>query len=137
LPGEVVEVERRQAGRTLDDVVPGTVRFKRNRANDYLIDRRRQKSVNYTGVETIAAQDQAIQESMGPIASRLNEHLGTSDLAIIAARRLLLNACDDAAQGKAPLGSGLERIAARPAEMLLPADESWLETMREQLAAPI
>ncbi|HEY2594278.1 MAG TPA: Rieske 2Fe-2S domain-containing protein [Chloroflexota bacterium] len=137
LPSEVAEVERRQAGRTSDDVVPGTVRFKRNRANDYLIDRRRQKSVNYTGVETIAAQDQAIQESMGPIASRSTEHLGTSDLAIIAARRLLLEACDDVAHGKPPLGSEVERVGARPAEMLLPADQSWLETMREQLVAPI
>jgi phthalate 4,5-dioxygenase oxygenase subunit len=137
LPPEVVGVERQQAGRTADDVLPGTVRFKRNRANDYLIDRQRQKVVNYTGIETIAAQDQAIQESMGPIADRLREHLGTTDLAIIAARRMLLEACEDVEHGRHPLGSQLERVEARPAEMLLADDQPWLETMRAHLVAAI
>jgi nitrite reductase/ring-hydroxylating ferredoxin subunit len=136
LPPDVIDLERRFAGRAADDLAPGGLRFRRNRANDYLIDRQRQKSVNYTGIETIAAQDQAIQESMGPIADRSTEHLGSTDVAIIAARRLLLEACDDVAHGRPPLGSHLERISARPAEMLLPADQPWLEAMREALAAP-
>ncbi len=137
LPRAVVEVERQQAGRTLEDVLPGTFRFKRNRTNDYLLDRQRQKSVNYTGIDTIAAQDQAIQESMGPIADRSREHLGTTDLAIIATRRLLLEACEDVAHGRSPLGSRLERIEARPAEMLLADDQPWLDSMRAHLVAPV
>jgi phthalate 4,5-dioxygenase len=136
LPSEVVEMERRQAGRTSDDVIPGTSRFRRNRDNDYLIDRQRQKSVNYTGIETIAAQDQAIQESMGPIADRSNEHLGTTDLAIISARRLLLEACNDAQAGERPLGSDVEHVMARPTEGLLPTDRPWLEAMQDDLVAP-
>jgi phthalate 4,5-dioxygenase len=135
LPPEVVEIERRQAGRTADDVVPGTQRFKRNRGNDYLIDRQRQKTANYTGIETIAAQDQAIQESMGPVADRSLEHLGTTDVAIIAARRLLLEACSDVAAGTPPPGADLERISARPAERLLPHDQSWRDAMGEDLTA--
>jgi phthalate 4,5-dioxygenase len=137
LPHEVIDIERRQAGRTEQDVLPGTARFRRNRGNDYLIDRARQKTVNYTGIETIAAQDQAIQESMGLIADRSSEHLGTTDVAIIAARRLLLEACDDVDRGAAPLGSRLERISARPAEMLLPIDQPWLAAMRDQLVTPL
>jgi phthalate 4,5-dioxygenase oxygenase subunit len=135
LPSEVVEIERRQAGRTDDDVIPGTFRFKRNRTNDYLLDRQRQKTVNYTGIEGIAAQDQAIQESMGPIADRSREHLGSSDVAIIAARRLLLQACVDVEAGRDPLGSRLEHVAARPAEMLLAESDRWHEAMREHLVA--
>ena len=135
LPPAVADLERRQAGRTLDDVVPGTERFKRNRDNDYLIDRERQRTVNFTGIETIAAQDQAIQESMGPIADRSLEHLGTTDVAIIAARRLLLDACDEAAAGACPRGADVHQVSARPAESLLPAEQSWLEAMREQLVA--
>jgi phthalate 4,5-dioxygenase len=135
LPAEVVELERRHAGRTQADIVPGTWRFKRNRANDYLLDRQRQKTLNYTGIETIAAQDQAIQESMGPIADRSIEHLGTTDVAIIAARRLLIEACDDVAAGRHPPGAEVGHIAARPAEMLLPGARSWLAAMHEQLVA--
>jgi phthalate 4,5-dioxygenase oxygenase subunit len=138
LPAEVIDAERRQAGRRPDvDVIPGTYRFTRNRSNDYLVDRGRQKSVNYTGIETIAAQDQAIQESMGPISDRSLEHLGTSDLAIIAARRLLLQAGRDVEAGTHPLGSQLEHISARPAEMLLDDGQVWHEAMRAQLVAAI
>jgi phenylpropionate dioxygenase-like ring-hydroxylating dioxygenase large terminal subunit len=135
LPPDVIEAEKCSSGRRAEDAVRGTFRFKRNKDNDYLIDRHRQKTINYTGIETIAAQDQAIQESMGPIADRSIEHLGTTDLAIIAARRLLLEACNDLEQGRAPLGSQLQRIVARPAEMLLRVDEPWLESMRDQLVA--
>ncbi len=137
LPAEVIEVEKRSGGRLASDVVPGTFRFRRNKDNDYEIDRQRQKTVNYTGIDVISAQDQAVQESMGPIYVRSQEHLGTSDVAIIAARRLLLEACDDVERGKEPLGSRLETITARPAEMLLPRHEHWHTAMREHLVASV
>jgi hypothetical protein len=61
-----------------------------NRHNDYLIDRGMQKTVNYTGIRGISEQDMAMTQSMGPIYDRSQEHLGTSDVAVIAMRRLLL-----------------------------------------------
>jgi len=137
LPAEVIEAEKKSAGRLASDVVPGTFRFRRNKDNDYLIDRQRQKTVNYTGIDVISAQDQAVQESMGPIYDRSREHLGTSDVAIIAARRLLLEACDDVERGREPLGSRLETISARAAEMLLPQDEHWYAAMRDHLVASV
>ncbi len=137
LPAQVIDAEKRSAGRLPSDVVPGTFRFRRNKDNDYLIDRQRQKTVNYTGIDVISAQDQAVQESMGAIYDRSQEHLGTSDLAIIAARRLLLQACDDVEHGRDPLGSRLETISARPAEMLLPRGEHWYAAMRDQLMAVV
>jgi hypothetical protein len=135
LPAEVIDAEKRSAGRLPSDVVPGTFRFRRNKDNDYLLDRHKQKTVNYTGIDVISAQDQAVQESMGPIYDRSQEHLGTSDVAIIAARKLLLQACDDVERGQEPLGSRLETISARPAEMLLPRQEHWATAMREHLVA--
>ena len=72
---------------------------------------------------------------MGPIYDRSQEHLGTSDVAIIAARRLLLQACQDVEEGKDPQASRLESITVRPAEVLLPADQPWHAAMRDQLAA--
>lgn len=137
LSPEVIDAEKSSAGRRDEDVLPASLRFKRNRDNDYLIDRRRQRTVNYTGIDVISAQDQAAQESMGPIVDRSREHLGTSDVAIIAARRLLLEACQDVEEGRDPVGSRLAAISARAAEMLLPADAPWLEAMREQLVAHV
>ena len=50
----------------------------------------------------IKNQDRAIQESMGPIYDRRKEHLGTSDLAIITARKRLLNLARELQQGIEP-----------------------------------
>jgi phthalate 4,5-dioxygenase oxygenase subunit len=58
--------------------------------------------VSYTGIWGVNDQDRAIQESMGRIYDRRNEHLGTSDLAIITARKRLLNLARDLQQGIEP-----------------------------------
>jgi phenylpropionate dioxygenase-like ring-hydroxylating dioxygenase large terminal subunit len=62
----------------------------RHADNDYLIDREMQRTQNYTGIEVIRSQDTAMTESMGGIVDRTQEHLGTTDAAVIAARRRLL-----------------------------------------------
>ena len=51
-----------------------------------------QKQRNLPGIEGINTQDRAVQESMGPIVDRSEEYLGPADKAIIAMRRLLLQA---------------------------------------------
>jgi hypothetical protein len=67
----------------------------RNADNDYLIDRDMQRTQNYTGIAVIRTQDTAMTESMGGIVDRTQEHLGTTDAAVIAARRRLITmACD-------------------------------------------
>jgi hypothetical protein len=137
LPTEVIEAEKRSAGRLRSDVVPGTFRFRRNKDNDYLIDRQMQKTVNYTGIDVISAQDQAVQESMGPIYDRRREHLGASDVAVIAARRLLLDACADVESGRSPLGSQLQTVNVRPAEMVLSSNEPWYAAMSPHLVATV
>ena len=71
-------------------VDPSTFRPLRNKDNEYLIDRDLQRTTSMTGIHGFAAQDQALQESMGPLVDRTLERLGTSDTAIIAARRRLL-----------------------------------------------
>jgi phthalate 4,5-dioxygenase oxygenase subunit len=58
--------------------------------NRYLQDQEVMKTRNFTGIYGILNQDQVVQESMGPIVDRSKEHLGVSDKAIIAMRRLLL-----------------------------------------------
>lgn len=58
----------------------------RRRENDYLLDRRKQKTENFTGIDGVSEQDAAIQDSQGLIADRTIEHLGPTDLGVIRFR---------------------------------------------------
>jgi len=74
----------------------------RNRSNDYLIDRRLQKTSSYTGIKGVSEQDAAVQDSQGPIADRTREHLGPTDLGILHFRKLVMDAARALQQGEAP-----------------------------------
>ena len=63
---------------------------RKNKSNDYGFDPHEQATETYTGMGTdINVHDQWAVESMGAIQDRTNEHLGTSDKAIVQYRRLL------------------------------------------------
>ncbi|HEX5278537.1 MAG TPA: Rieske 2Fe-2S domain-containing protein [Micropepsaceae bacterium] len=85
-------------GRGPDDMLPD-FRLKKNLANNYMIDRELQRTRSFTGITGINTQDVAIQEGMGPIADRSEEHLGSTDRAITAVRRLLMDATRSVAAG--------------------------------------
>ncbi|MDE2899531.1 MAG: aromatic ring-hydroxylating dioxygenase subunit alpha, partial [Chloroflexota bacterium] len=73
-----------------------------NKDNDYLQDREMQRTVNFSGIKGIQAQDMAVIESMGAISDRTREHLGTSDSAILGARRRLLREVANFQEGIEP-----------------------------------
>jgi hypothetical protein len=73
---------------TLD---PITGKLRANKDNHFFQDRHLQRTKNFTGITGIREQDTAVIEGMGAIADREREHLGTSDTAIIAMRRTLMN----------------------------------------------
>ncbi|MDQ0383034.1 aromatic ring-hydroxylating dioxygenase subunit alpha [Amycolatopsis thermophila] len=113
--------------------IPGTYRTLANKDNDYLIDRVAQREKRtFSGVEGIAAQDFSLQESMGPIVDRTKERLGTSDAAIILARRRLLAAAEEAADGELP-GTRTEHHRVRSASVLLPKSVPFNEGARDAL----
>jgi phenylpropionate dioxygenase-like ring-hydroxylating dioxygenase large terminal subunit len=126
-----------RAGRGLvEDYTPGTFKLKANASNDFLLSRERQRTVNYTGIAGVNTQDFAVQESMGPIYDRTEEHLGSADTAIIQMRRLLLDAVRDVAEGRDPIGSRGEGSSVRPAQMYLPEDASWSDSrLKDALVA--
>jgi phthalate 4,5-dioxygenase oxygenase subunit len=77
---------------------------RRNKSNDYGFDPHEQAHVTYTGMGTdINIHDQWACESMGTIQDRTTEHLGQSDKAISAYRRLLRQAIEDSGKGNRPL----------------------------------
>ena len=126
-----------QMGRGLaEDYTPGTFKLKANATNDYGLSRERQRTVNYTGIQGTNTQDFAVQESMGAIYDRTQEHLGSADTAIIQMRRLLLEAVRDVAEGRDPIGSRGQGSNVRPAQMYLPDDARWSETqLKDALVA--
>ena len=72
----------------------------RNKGNDYLIDRKLQKTRSYTGIKGVSEQDAAVQDSQGPIADRTREHLGPTDLGIMHFRKLVMEAARALAAGR-------------------------------------
>jgi nitrite reductase/ring-hydroxylating ferredoxin subunit len=74
----------------------------RHKGNDYLIDRKLQKTKSYTGITGVSEQDAAMQDSQGPIADRTREHLGPTDLGILRFRKLVMDCARELARGKEP-----------------------------------
>jgi phenylpropionate dioxygenase-like ring-hydroxylating dioxygenase large terminal subunit len=124
------------AGRGKDDLVPGTFELRRNLANDYLIDRKVQKTQTYTGIQGLNTQDFALQEGMGSIVDRSKEFLGTSDRPIITMRRLLLEGTRTVERGETPRGVDPKTYRhVRPHDNLVPSGGDWKTQFASELVA--
>ena len=104
-----------------------------NRDNDWQIDRQVQRTETFTGIEGINAQDVAVQESMGSIVDRNKENLTRSDMAIVQARRLLLQATRTVADGGDPPGLAPNYYNARATERVLPAEVPWQDALSSEM----
>lgn len=105
----------------------------RNKDNLWLIDRRVQKTETFTGIQGFTLQDHAIQESMGPIIDRTEEHLGTSDKAVVAARLLLMKAVRSVQADVDPPGIQPTYHRIRAIEKVLPTGVSWKDSLRAEI----
>jgi phenylpropionate dioxygenase-like ring-hydroxylating dioxygenase large terminal subunit len=102
--------------------LPGTTLPAERLDNDYLIDRQEQKTVSFTGIKGIRAQDAMVTETAGPIVDRSREHLGTSDTAVVAMRRTLIEGAEKfAASGQVPASVADPRLfRVRATQAVLP-----------------
>ena len=123
---------------TLRSWVDSDYRRIRNAGNNYQQDRERQRSVSFTGIDALnpAEQDGCATESMGAVCDRTREHLGYSDVTIIALRKMLLRAVSDVAEGKDPphvirdpRENDFSRL--RSIKRLLPAGTAWRQIFEE------
>jgi len=99
-----------------------------NLDNWYEQDRQAMRAGSWTGIPSLMLQDAAVQETMGAITDHEQEHLGTSDVAIIRLRRRMLESVQRFLTGEPPVGLGapfdyadLTHIEQR----LIGIDEPW------------
>ena len=107
----------------------GRFRLAADAGNDYRVDRERQRSgADFTGIEGIHIQDQAITESMGPVLDRSAEHLGSSDVMVIRVRRRLLEAVRALRDQGAtpPVVDDPAAYRQRSGGVFLPEGDDWL-----------
>jgi phthalate 4,5-dioxygenase len=140
---EPVSAESRAKRQTRSGFRPGIdlddeYRNVRNRANNWMQDREAmRRGESHTGIMGVNNEDIAVQEAMGPIFDRTKEHLGTSDIAVIRMRRIMLDAARALVEeGTTPIGltEPVPYNALHAIERMLPLDASWRALFREQPA---
>jgi len=140
-PVKAEEVGRRK-------IIGSDYRRTRNIYNHYFQDREAQKKVNFTGmtgdglVADFLKHDACATESMGPIYDRSSEHLGVSDKAVIALRKLLLNEIKNLQDGQEPT-----HVVTDPAKNhfphvdtiaeVIPAGEDWRQRFKHLTAVDL
>ncbi len=108
---------------------PPDFRPNRNRANDWGYSVEEQATQTYTGMGLdINVHDQWACESQGPIQNRTREHLGSSDKAIIAYRRLLNEAIEKVGAGET---APMRPTAATAAQLVGPASYDGVDTGKD------
>lgn len=115
--------------------------------NDYLIDRVRQRSLNFSGIHAITDQDRALQENMpsadgriGGYVDRKRELLVASDLPVITARRMLLKLAREMREGKPPASPqrpDLFRVRSTSAVTPVGEFDEFLKAHAGELEAPL
>ena len=103
--------EQRLAEHTLPSYAP-----LKNKTNQYGYNSEEQKNLTYTGMGMdINVHDQWACESMGTIQNRAKEHLGTTDKAISAYRRLLFQTIAKVEKGDLNIiGSAMKESGDKP-----------------------
>jgi phenylpropionate dioxygenase-like ring-hydroxylating dioxygenase large terminal subunit len=122
-------------GTIIDTMIPyGT------KANQYQIDRELQKAGHYSGILSIPMQDKAMIEGMTRTVDRSLEHLGSSDVAVIAARRRLMKLARDLENGVEPVAATHpELYRVRPLDLLSSEPEfgALLDQHAEEARVPV
>ncbi|MFH5824636.1 Rieske 2Fe-2S domain-containing protein [Georgenia sp. AZ-5] len=127
-----------------DETVIDTFLPVATKGNDYLVDRVMQRHQNFTGIWGVHDQDRALAENSRVIegdpgiADRSFEHLVSSDRAVVAARRILINMADQLKAGAEPSAvQNADLFRVRAISKLTPIEtfDEFAETYGHEFAA--
>jgi phthalate 4,5-dioxygenase oxygenase subunit len=110
-------------------------RKKRNLENRYLQDREAMKRSDWTGIKGIPFQDMAMWESMGPISDRSRDKPGTSDVAVVQFRRMMVAAAKRFQEGAPAIGTTephIPHVQLASFEGIAPKSVDWRALGEEQ-----
>jgi phthalate 4,5-dioxygenase len=95
--------------------------------NRFWQDRAAMNAANFTGITGFPNQDLAMWLTMGPIADRSREWLGTSDLAVVQFRRIMLDAVKKFEQTGAVIGAKMSRVPkdVHAFQAMIPKAQDW------------
>jgi phthalate 4,5-dioxygenase oxygenase subunit len=137
--GITQEAWRRFCAATIGEDLHPDFTKKRTLANRYEQDRGAMKRGDFTGIKGIPTQDMAMWESMGPIADRSKDHPGSSDMAVVQFRRMMLAAVRKFQETGAVIGAGKDRVPhvqLSSFEGLVPKTTDWKKASKAQEEAP-
>jgi phthalate 4,5-dioxygenase len=115
-------------------------RLTRNASNRYQQDRESMKTRTFTGMGlNFQAHDAFATESQGPVQDRTTEHLVTSDKAIVAARKLLLNGIKEVNNSRDPqhvirADHANQLMHLQALSEVIPAAVDFKQRIRERIA---
>src|SRR6185369_17703096 len=112
-----------------------SVRYKANR---YLQDRQSMKRQSYTGIGfNFDAQDLCVIEGAGPIQDRTQEHLVSSDMSIVVARKVRIKAIRDLQEGREPKNvvrdPKLNQFRIVSTSEVVPGDKNWRDYVKTEV----
>jgi phthalate 4,5-dioxygenase oxygenase subunit len=111
----------------------------RNLSNNYQQDRQAMKRGDFTGIKGIPTQDMAMWESMGPIADRSRDHPGSSDVAVVQFRRMMVAAAKKFQEGAPAIGTAEPRtphVQLASFEGIVPKSADWRSAATKESAVP-
>jgi phthalate 4,5-dioxygenase len=129
-----VDPEERKRHAAWSGLVPGVdlddeFRKFRSKDNDWLQDRDAMKrGTSFSGLRGVQMEDAVVQESMGPIYDRSKEHLGSSDIAVVRMRRLMLQSLRSFTENAQPplgLTAPVAYSQLRAEEKIIPLGTAW------------
>jgi phenylpropionate dioxygenase-like ring-hydroxylating dioxygenase large terminal subunit len=119
----------------------GNWRLQADVDNEWMRDRAMEKGPGanklFLGIASNPLQDSAVQVTMGAIYDRTREYLGTTDKAIIAFRRTMIQAAKAYRDTRQlpPTVDDASLYRIRGTELALPFDQSWLEAAEPYMKA--
>jgi phthalate 4,5-dioxygenase len=121
------EAWRRFCAATVGEDLNPDFTKKRTLKNLYQQDRAAMKHGDFTGMKGIPTQDMAMWESMGPITDRSRDHPGSSDMAVVQFRRMMVAAAKKFKEGGPAIGTSSKVPQAKLAsfEGIVPKSTDW------------
>src|SRR5204863_5591946 len=125
--GITQEAWRKFCAATVGVDLDANYRKVRNFSNNYLQDREAMRRGDFTGISGIPAQDMAMWESMGPIADRSRDHPGSSDVAVVQFRRMMVAAAKKFSEGGPAIGTDgkVRHVELASFEGIVPKSTDW------------